>query len=53
MIAKDTASLAKLLSDDFVAVHMTGTHQSKAYYLKAITGRTLNYCRADIDRIVF
>ena len=33
MISKDTASLGKMLSDDFVLVHMTGMRQSKQEYL--------------------
>ncbi len=53
MINKDTASLGKILSDDFVLVHMTGMKQSKSENLKAIANGTLNYYRAETDDIIF
>lgn len=43
MIAKDTATLGKMLDDSFVLVHMTGMRQPKADYLCAIADGTLNY----------
>ena len=43
MISKDTATLEKLLDEDFVLVHMTGMRQPKKDYLKAISNGTLNY----------
>ena len=49
MISKDTASLGKMLSDDFVLVHMTGMRQSKLEYLRAIADGTLNYYSEELD----
>lgn len=43
MIAKDTASLGRLLAEDFVLEHMTGLRQPKADYLRAIAQGALNY----------
>ncbi len=49
MIAKDTASLGRILADDFVLVHMTGMRQSKQEYLRAIANGTLNYYSEELD----
>lgn len=49
MILKDTASLGKMLSDDFFLVHMTGMRQSKQDYLRAIANGTLNYYSEELD----
>ena len=49
MISNDTASLGKMLSDDFVLVHMTGMRQSKQDYLRAIANGTLNYYSEELD----
>lgn len=49
MIAKDTASLGRILADDFVLVHMTGMRQSKQEYLRAIANGTLNYYNEELD----
>ena len=43
MVAKDTVVLNRVHADDFVLTHMTGMHQSKQEYIKAITNGTLNY----------
>lgn len=43
MIDKDIASLAMMLDDGFVLVHMTGMRQTKVAYLSAIADGTLNY----------
>ena len=43
MIAKDSATLARVMTDDFVLVHMTGMRQSKKHYIDAILDGTLNY----------
>ena len=43
MIRKDEATLASVLDDRFVLVHMTGMRQSKAAYLRAVMDGTLNY----------
>ena len=48
MVAKDTVVLNRVHADDFVLTHMTGMHQSKQEYIKAITNGTLNYFSADI-----
>ena len=45
MVEKDTATLNRVHTDDFVPTHMTGMHQSKQEYIRAIAGGTLNdYC---------
>ena len=46
MVAKDTVTLNRVHADDFVLTHMTGMHQSKQEYIKAIAGGTLNYYSA-------
>ncbi len=43
MMAKDTLTLNHIHVDDFVLTHMTGMHQSKQEYIRAIAGGTLNY----------
>ena len=43
MITKDTANLSKLMTDDFVLIHMTGMKQDKQTYLQSIADGTLNY----------
>lgn len=53
MIAKDVKSLGEMLSDDFELVHMTGMHQPKAVYLKAIADGTLNYYKAETENLIF
>ncbi len=42
MVAKDTVTLNRVHADDFVLTHMTGMHQSKQEYIKAIANGTLN-----------
>ena len=51
MIAKDTAALGRMLSDDFVLVHMTGMQQARHDYLRAIANGTLNYYSCDDTRL--
>lgn len=53
MISKDTHVLGEMLSPNFELIHMTGMHQSKNVYLKAIADGTLNYYSATTDNIVF
>lgn len=53
MIQKDVKSLGTMLSDDFELVHMTGMHQPKAVYLKAIADGTLNYYKSETENIIF
>ena len=44
MVAKDTVTLNRRIhADVFVLIHMTGMHQSKQEYIRAIAGGTLNY----------
>ena len=43
MIAKDEQALNECHCDDFVLVHMTGTHQPKSVYIRSILNGTLNY----------
>ncbi|KWW29092.1 MAG: hypothetical protein AUK63_1648 [bacterium P3] len=46
MTTKDTATLDRVLADEFVLVHMTGMHQSKREYINAVADGTLNYYSA-------
>ena len=43
MISKDEAELDRVHGDSFVLIHMTGMHQSKQEYIRAIMDGTLNY----------
>ena len=51
MVEKDTATLNRLHADDFVLVHMTGMHQSKQEYIRAIADGTLNYYEAEHEQM--
>ena len=51
MIAKDSATLARVMTDDFVLVHMTGMRQSKKQYIDAILDGTLNYYSATTEQL--
>ena len=51
MITQDTASMADLLDDSFVLVHMTGMRQSKSEYLKYIDQGRLRYFSAQHENI--
>ncbi len=51
MIAKDTAALGNILSEDSVLVHMTGHRQSRKEYLSEIASGTLNYYSVDTDSL--
>ena len=51
MVAKDTVTLNRVHADDFVLTHMTGMHQSKQEYIKAITNGTLNYFSAEHEQM--
>lgn len=51
MIEKDTATLNRVHADDFVLTHMTGMHQSKQEYIRAIAGGTLNYYSAEHEQM--
>lgn len=43
MVAKDEAEHERVHDDSFVLVHMTGMHQDKQTYSRAIMAGTLNY----------
>ena len=54
MVAKDEAELNRVHDEAFVLIHMTGMHQSKQEYIRAILDGMLNYyseqtARLDID----
>lgn len=51
MVAKDTATLNRVHADDFVLTHMTGKHQSKQEYIRAISNGTLNYYSAKHEKM--
>lgn len=51
MIAKDSTILDEVHADDFVLVHMTGMHQSKPVYIRAIMDGTLNYYSAVTEEL--
>ena len=51
MMAKDTVTLNRIHADDFVLIHMTGMHQSKQEYIRAIAGGTLNYYSAEHEQM--
>ena len=51
MISKDTAELSKLMTEDFVLIHMTGMKQDKQTYLRCIADGTLNYYSAKHENI--
>ena len=46
MVAKDENELDRVHDATFVLVHMTGMHQDKKAYIKAILNSTLNYYSA-------
>ena len=51
MVRTDTATLNRVHADDFVLTHMTGMHQSKQEYIRAIAGGTLNYYSAEHEQM--
>ena len=51
MVDKDRDALSKVLDDSFVLIHMTGMHQGKAVFIRAVEDGTLNYFSADHQRI--
>ena len=51
MVEKDTATLNRVHADNFVLTHITGMHQSKQEYIKAIAGGTLNYYSAEHEQM--
>lgn len=54
IVAKDAATLSELLADEMVYTHSSGTLDTKASFLAAIEGRTLDYRsldRSDIEAV--
>ena len=51
MVAKDEAELNRVHDESFVLIHMTGMHQSKQEYIRAIMGGTLNYYSEQTDSL--
>ena len=51
MIAKDESELERIHASEFVLIHMTGMHQSKREYIRAIMDGTLNYYSEETDSI--
>ena len=51
MLEKDRNILTEVLDDSFVLVHMTGMHQSKADFIRAVEDGTLNYFSAEHQSI--
>ena len=51
MIRKDRNILLEVLDDSFVLVHMTGMHQSKEAFIRAVEDGTLNYFSANHQKL--
>lgn len=51
MVGKDSVGLSKILSDDFVLVHMTGMQQPKTIFIQAILNGVLNYYEYNHEKI--
>ena len=51
MVKKDTVVLNRVHSDSFVLTHMTGMHQSKQQYIRAIVNGALNYYSAEHEQM--
>ena len=51
MIEKNVAELRKLMSNDYVLMHMTGVRQSRDVFLSGLADGTFNYYGADHDSI--
>ena len=51
MIAKDEPKLERIHDSEFVLIHMTGMHQSKREYIRAIMDGTLNYYSEETNSI--
>ncbi|MBR1703401.1 MAG: nuclear transport factor 2 family protein [Lachnospiraceae bacterium] len=51
MVKKDEAELDRVHGDSFVLIHMTGMHQSKQAYIRAIMDGTLNYYSEKTDSL--
>ena len=51
MLDKDRTILTEVLDDSFVLVHMTGMHQPKTDFIRAVEDGTLNYFSAEHQSI--
>ncbi len=51
MVEKDTATLDRIHAPEFVLIHMTGMHQPKQAYIRAIADGTLNYYSAEHEQM--
>lgn len=51
MLDKDKTILTEVLDDSFVLVHMTGMHQPKTDFIRAVEDGTLNYFSAEHQSI--
>ena len=51
MVAKDGTELDRVHDESFVLIHMTGMHQSKQEYIRAIMDGTLNYYSEQTDSL--
>ena len=47
MVEKDRELLNRVLGDSFVLIHMTGMHQPKEVFIRAVEDGTLNYFSAE------
>ncbi|MBR3898588.1 MAG: nuclear transport factor 2 family protein [Bacilli bacterium] len=50
-INKDISKINELLSEDYILVHMTGIHQSKADYINSVKNEELKYYESIHDSI--
>ena len=51
MVNKDEAELDRVHDDTFILLHMTGMHQNKKEYIRAIMSGVLNYYSSDKESI--
>ena len=51
MVKKDEAELDRVHDESFILIHMTGMHQDKATYIRAIMDGTLNYYSEKTDSL--
>ena len=51
MLDKERELLSEVLHDSFVLIHMTGMHQPKEEFIRAVVDGTLNYYTASHQRM--
>lgn len=51
MIDKDVDYLRRLMTDDYILMHMTGVRQSRETFLSGLTDGTFNYYSAEHESI--